>query len=132
MVVRTSGNTLHNWQILRKTVSGITFSHSFGLMSLDENVGSMKVSVSEEAPCTIDNPITAASIVEVIGAEAFKQAIENIWNPRYYRKRNGSADSIIELLLMGFIWERTEQGLMYWSSVLNKLILNAHLLKRAT
>ena len=132
MVVRTSGNTLHNWQILRKTVSGITFSHSFGLMSLDENVGSMKVSGSEEAPCTIDNPITAASIVEVIGAEAFKQAIENIWNPRYYRKRNGSADSIIELLLMGFIWERTEQGLMYWSSVLNKLILNAHLLKRAT
>lgn len=126
MVILTNVDTYENWSKLRMAIRGISFSINFNRLSLDENIGRMLISGHSALYC-IDDYTEASKIVQLIGAKAFKEAIENTWNPEYFNTSTRESFDVVDRLLSGFIWERAPQGRAYWRDKHIKLKIGLNL-----
>ena len=120
MIIVTNTKSLWNFQILvNNIIGGLKFSMGASsrgntLISLDEVLDTMHTSSGTS--------VTAAGIVNTIGANALKSLVENIanGNSNYLELRR---DMTLDYALMsGFEWAKSPQGNSFWNAIHSDLV----------
>ena len=125
MIARVSANTYGNWLLFSMKLNGITFTTNYPLFSLDTPLSAMCITGrGGYYNYQSSHPINIAVLINIIGKEALKKLIENIWEATLYAqdvRETPQEPKNLRKFIFGFNTVKSQEGWEYWKNIHNKL-----------